>query len=86
MSQDLVVLVPDKNMESAVTQLLQRPQALGIRPITFDVFVHIGRDPGCYGKAHDFLRPFAGQYQYALVMFDSDLRGVSSPSERSAMR
>jgi len=70
MSQDLVVLVPDKNMESAVTQLLQRPEALGIRAITFDIFVHIGRDPGCYGKAHDFLRPFVGQYQYSLVMFD----------------
>jgi len=70
MSRDLVVLVPDKNMESAVAQLLRRPKALGIRPITFDIFVHIGRDPGCYGKAHDFLRPLAGQYEYALVMFD----------------
>jgi len=70
MTKDLIVLVPDKNMESATKELLQRPEALGVRPIAFDIFIHIGRDPGCYRKAHDFLRPFVRQYHYALVMFD----------------
>jgi hypothetical protein len=67
---DLVALVPDKNMEYALRGLLGRPLSLGIRPITYDVFSHPRRDPGCVNEAHDLLRPFAGEYGYALVLFD----------------
>lgn len=34
--KDLVVLVPDKNTESAVKGILTRPQALGVREVSFD--------------------------------------------------
>ncbi|MGQ9859519.1 MAG: hypothetical protein ACUVS3_12650 [Thermodesulfobacteriota bacterium] len=68
--KDLVVLVPDKNTEAAMKALLEhRQHALGIRPITFDIFVHPRRDPGVYHEAEEFLRPLQSQYRYALVLF-----------------
>lgn len=68
--RDLVALVADKNMEYAIKGLLERPQDLVIRPIAWDVFVHPHRDPGCLNEAHDFLRPLAREYEYAMVLFD----------------
>jgi hypothetical protein len=68
--KDLIVLVADKNMESAISGMLGRPQELGIRPITCDLFVHPRRAPGCRKEAQDFLRPFHRAYRFALVMFD----------------
>ena len=70
--KDLVVLVPDKNTEYAVKGLLGRPEALGVRAIAYDTFVHPRRDPGCLNEAHDILRPLAGRYERALVMFDQN--------------
>ncbi len=70
--KDLVVLVADKNMEQTVKGLLGRSRSLGIRPLEYDTFVHPRRDPGCLNEAHDFLRPFARSYGYALVMFDRE--------------
>jgi hypothetical protein len=72
---DLVVLVPDRNMEQAVSRLLERPADVGIRPISHQVYVHSRRDPGCVREAHDFLRPFTRVYDYALVMFDHEGSG-----------
>ena len=76
--KDLVVLVADKNMEHALRGLLQRPQALGIRPIDAEIYVHPRHDPGCLSEAHDFLRPFAGSHRHALVLFDHDGCGRES--------
>lgn len=70
--KDLVALVADKNIEAVMTGLLTRTQALGIRPITFDIFVHPRRDPGCLAGAHDFLRPLGHAYHHALVLFDHE--------------
>lgn len=68
--KDLVVLAADKNIEHALKGLLSRPQALGIRPVSFDLFVHPRHDPGCLNEAHNFLRPFVQDYHHALVIFD----------------
>lgn len=68
--KDLIILVADKNMESAISGMSERPQKLGIRPISYDLFVHPRRDPGCRKEAHDFLRRFHRGYSFALVMFD----------------
>lgn len=70
--KDLVVLVADKNMEFAVKGLLSRPRALGVCPITSDLFVHPHRDPGCLLDGHSFLRPLVNRYSYALVIFDRE--------------
>lgn len=68
--KDLVLLVADKNMEASLKGLLGRCQALGCRSVTFDLYVHPERDPGCLLRCHDFLRPFASAYQRALVLLD----------------
>ena len=70
--KDLVVLAADRNIEYAVRGILERPQALDIRSISYDSFCHPRRDPGCLNESHDFLRPLAGQYKHALVMFDHE--------------
>jgi hypothetical protein len=70
--KDLVTLVADMNAEHTVKGLLSRTQSLGIRPMTYDLFVHPRRDPGCLNEAHDFLRPLARGYNHALVIFDRE--------------
>jgi len=73
--KDLVCLVADKNMEQTLDGLLSRPEALGIRPPTFDLFVHEERDPGCCRHGGDFLRAFTSRYRYALLLFDFEGSG-----------
>lgn len=83
--KDLVVLVADKNMEAVATSLLSRSQDLGIRHLSFDIFVHPRRDPGCLNEAHDFLHPFRSVYRFALVMFDHEGCGREEvPAEQLA--
>ena len=67
---DLVVLVADGNMYSAMQGLLSRPESLGIRSVRFNIFVHVERDPGCFLRGHDFLRPMANRYAHGLLLFD----------------
>jgi len=68
--KDLLVLVADRDAELALRELLKRPQALGIYSISFDFYRHPNRDSGCFSSAHEFLRAFAGQYRYTLIIFD----------------
>jgi hypothetical protein len=84
--KQLVVLVADKNMESAVRGLLARPESLNVRPILgqVDVFVHPNRDPGVFNKAHEFLASFTRQYRFALVMFDREGCGRNEPANELA--
>lgn len=58
---DLVCVVPDKNIESAIRTLLDvRRPALGLSAFVFDVLVHPRRDPGCYHEGPAFLRGLLG--------------------------
>jgi len=69
--KDLIVRAADQDMEQALIGLFSRPESLGTRKIVFDIFVDSARhDPGCFKKAHNFLRPFIKQYAHALVLFD----------------
>jgi hypothetical protein len=70
--KDLVVLVADGTMEFALTGILNRPESIGVRPISYQLYVHLHHDPGCLRESHDFLRPFTGQFHRALVVFDKD--------------
>lgn len=84
---DLVILVPDRNTEAAIKGILGRSRSLGIRNITFEVFVHPERDPGCYNRrSHDFLRSMAGRYAHALVVFDKAGCGQESQERISIER
>jgi hypothetical protein len=78
MSKDLILLVADKDMEKALQGLLSRPQSLGLREMSWDLYVHPEHDPGCRGKSHEFLRPFFRLYSHALVLFDRDGCGQES--------
>lgn len=68
--QDLVVLVADKSMESAMDSILNRPESLEIRPIVWQVYVHPERDPGCLLRSAQFLSSQPLRFAYALVLFD----------------
>jgi hypothetical protein len=67
---DLVILVPDKNLESTISGLLSRTQSLQILPLRFKTHIHIERDPGCCHRGHDFLRAMVGRYKHGLILFD----------------
>lgn len=82
-NSDLVVLVADASMESAIRGLLERNQSLLIRPVKADVHTHIERDPGCLLRSHDFLRPLAPRYAHALVLFDRKGCGQETKSRES---
>lgn len=75
MSKDLVLLVADKNMEGALKGLLSRPTALGIKSLSFDLYVHPERDPGCFLRSHEFLKHSVDRYSYAIVLFDREGSG-----------
>jgi hypothetical protein len=72
---DLVVLVPDKNMESAVSALLDRRGSLRIPQLQYTIYIHMERDPGCLLRGHDFLRPFATDFAHALIVLDHEGSG-----------
>lgn len=79
-TKDLLVLVADKDMELTIKGLLNRHQALHIRPVSSEVYTHSEHDPGCLLRGHDFLRPFIQQYTYAMVMLDRAGCGRESAS------
>jgi hypothetical protein len=68
--KDLIVLVADKNIQATVEGLLPRHQSLGIKEISFDIYPHLHRDPGCRLESHTFLHPFQKTYEYSIVIFD----------------
>lgn len=67
---DLVALVADRNAEAALQGIFGRFRALQVRSFTWRSFVHPERDPGTYRRGAEFLRPFVGQANHALVVFD----------------
>ncbi len=73
--KDLVILVPDKNMELGVTSLLYRHHAIGIREISFDIYCHPQRDPGIYHHSVEFLRQYIRMYDFALIFLDYEGSG-----------
>lgn len=73
--KDLIVLVADKDIESAFRGVLSRFESLRIRPISFDIFVHPQNDPACLKTSDQFLRTFINQYNFALVAFDREGSG-----------
>lgn len=78
--KDLVVLVADKDIESSVKGLLKRPESLQIRDISFDVFVHPQRDPGCLNNSADVIGGLSSDYSYALIIFDKEGCGWENKS------
>lgn len=80
MTVDLLCLVADKNMDAAVSGLLSRPEALGIRPIAPELIVHPAHDPGCFHDGVEFLRGLRSQAKHALILLDLAWQGVPAGS------
>lgn len=64
------MLVADKNMQFALRGALGRPQALGTRPLTWDIRPHMGRDGGVRTSGADMLACDAGRFSHALMLLD----------------
>lgn len=76
---DLVVLVADLDIEQTARRLLNRPEPMGMHPVTFTIRRHRQRDSGCRRDAAESLRMFISDHRYTLVMFDKD--GSGSPGK-----
>lgn len=74
--EDLVILVADKNAQFALTGALGRPQALGIRPISFQFRMHPGRDGGARTSGVDVLAREQRRFSHALLIFDLEGSGA----------
>jgi hypothetical protein len=70
--KDLIILAADKDLEFSLRGLLDRPEAIGIRPVDADIFIEPEHDPACVLRGVDFLEAFEGQYGHALLMFDHE--------------
>lgn len=70
--RDLVVLAAGRDEELAVKGLLSRPEALGLRALTFDSRSHPQHDAGCRRDAVGILRTFVRTHVRAPVIFDRE--------------
>ena len=68
--KDLVVSVADIDAENVIGGILSRRPALGIRPITFDIYRNPGRDGGSRARGEKFLKTFINTHSHALLTFD----------------
>ncbi len=70
--RDLTVLAADQMIEGVVRALLARPEALGMRRVTAELYSHPQRDPGCRTRSDSFLSQYASLSRHALVVFDRE--------------
>lgn len=73
--QDLVLLVADKNMQFALRGALARPEALGVRPLSYDFRTHMGRDGGVRTTGPDVLSGERNRFSHALMVLDYEGSG-----------
>lgn len=79
--KDLLVLVADKSMQFSLQGALDRPQSLGIRPITFDFRQHPGRDGGARTSGARILALERQRFSHALLVLDQEGNGSSETPE-----
>jgi hypothetical protein len=68
--KDLLILAADNDLKQALTGLLGRPEALRIRTVEVDIFIHPEHDPACVRRGVEFMSNFSDQYRHGLLMFD----------------
>jgi hypothetical protein len=74
--KDLILLVADKSMERTLQGGLERPQSLGIRPITFDFRQHPGRDGGTRTSGAQILALETSRFSHAMLVLDHEGSGT----------
>ncbi len=78
--KDLVLLVADKNAQFALQGALERPQALSIRPISFEFRVHPGHDGGARRTGPDVLALEWHRFSHGLLVLDFEGSGTDLPT------
>lgn len=78
--KDLFILVADKNAEYALKGALVRHEALGIRPIQFEIRPHVGRDGGARKSGAEVLALQRRQYHHGLLVLDFEGSGTDKPN------
>jgi hypothetical protein len=68
--KDLLLYVADADAQAFMNSLLNKPLALGIRQITFDIERHPQRDSGMVQSGAELARMKKSQYQKALLTWD----------------
>lgn len=68
--KDLLLYVADADAQAFMNSLLNKPLALGIREITFDIERHPQRDSGMVQSGSELTRMKKGKYQKALLTWD----------------
>lgn len=74
---DLTLVVADKNMHFALRGALNRPEALGIRPVSFDFLVHPGRDGGVRKEGPELLALKRSSSRHGLIVLDHEGCGAT---------
>lgn len=75
--KDLVILVPDKNIEFALRGALARPEALATGSMSYEFRPHMGRDGGARTTGVDVLALETRRFKHALLVFDLEGCGAS---------
>ena len=78
--KDLVCVVADKQIKATISGLLDRPGALGIRPITKEILLHPEHDPGCCHRPTQILLGYRQTAEHALIILDHAWDGVPATS------
>lgn len=68
--KDLLLYVADADAEAFIRSMLNKPEALGIREITFDIERHPLRDSGMVQTGAELARMKKGKYKKALLAWD----------------
>lgn len=80
--KDLLLLVADKSMQFSLQGALDRPQAVGIRPVSFDFRQHPGRDGGIRTNGSQMLALERRRFCHALLVLDHEGSGSdATPGE-----
>lgn len=68
--KDLLVYTADADAMAFMRSLLKRPQALGIREVSYEIERHPQRDCGMVQSAAELIRMKKGQYDKVLLIWD----------------
>lgn len=72
-----IFLLADKNMQGAFEGFLNREldHNIGVRRFEYKIIVDVGKDPGVYKRAHQLLRLYQRDYEYAVIVLDEAWSG-----------
>ena len=78
--KDLALLVADKNMDFAMRGILNRPKAVGIRAVTYEIKQHMNRDGGVRTTGPETLALLRSRFHHGIIMLDWEGSGSKSAS------